>query len=86
MRAAIEAVAEKARWVEWRAVRAPTLLVSGQNGTMGPAELSRMLAMRPDVSHVVIPDAGHDAHLDRPAEWSSLLRGFLGVPDHITGP
>ncbi|MEU7908894.1 alpha/beta hydrolase [Actinoplanes sp. NPDC049118] len=77
MRAAIEAVAERARWTEWLQVTAPTLLARGSNGTTTAVEVSRMLELRPDVEHVVIPDAGHDAHLDRPDEWARLLQEFL---------
>jgi pimeloyl-ACP methyl ester carboxylesterase len=78
MRAAIAAVAEKARWNEWREVRAPTLLVHGQNGTIAAAEVRQMLAMRPDVTRVVIPDAGHDVHLAQHDAWVRVLEAFLG--------
>ncbi|GID97376.1 hypothetical protein Adi01nite_67880 [Amorphoplanes digitatis] len=81
MRAAIEGVAERARWEEWREVRAPTLLAYGGNGTTTAAEVIRMLELRPGVAHAVIPDAGHDVHLERPGEWARLLGGFLGSPD-----
>jgi pimeloyl-ACP methyl ester carboxylesterase len=74
----IEAVAERPRWEQWSRVRAPTLLLRGQNGTTTAAEVSRMVELRPDVEHVVIPDAGHDAHLERPEQWARVLRRFLG--------
>ena len=77
MRAAIAAVAERERWPEWQRVRAPTLLVQGQNGTTPAAETRRMLAARPDVTHVVVPDAGHDVHLEQPEVWARALRAFL---------
>ncbi|MET8151230.1 alpha/beta fold hydrolase [Actinoplanes sp. NPDC049668] len=77
MRAAIEPVAERARWTEWRDVRAPTLLAYGGNGTTPAAEVTRMRELRPGVAHAVIADAGHDAHLERPVEWARLLTGFL---------
>jgi len=77
MQAAIEAVAESPRWAQWAQVKAPTLLVRGRNGTTTVDEVSRMVEMRPEVEHAVIPDAGHDAHLERPDEWARLLNGFL---------
>jgi pimeloyl-ACP methyl ester carboxylesterase len=77
MRAAITAVTEKARWEEWQTVRAPTLLVSGQSGTTAAAEVRRMLRLRPDVQHIVIPDAGHDVHLEQHDVWVRVLATFL---------
>jgi pimeloyl-ACP methyl ester carboxylesterase len=77
MRDAIATVAEQERWPEWQRVTAPTLLVRGQNGTTATAEVERMLALRPDVRHTVIPDAGHDAHLEQHGAWIRVLRDFL---------
>jgi pimeloyl-ACP methyl ester carboxylesterase len=73
MQAAIEPVAARARWDEWRSVTAPTLLIRGANGTCPPAEDARMRELRPDTGYAVIPDAGHDAHLDQPEAWLELL-------------
>jgi pimeloyl-ACP methyl ester carboxylesterase len=77
MRATIAAVADSARWDEWRQIQVPTLLVQGQNGTMAATEVQRMLSSRTDVTHVVIPDAGHDVHLEQPDAWVRVLRTFL---------
>lgn len=77
MTAAIRGVADVARWDEWAAVRAPALLVRGSDGTGPPGEVERMLRLRPGTGHVVVPDAGHDVHLDQPAAWLAVLRGFL---------
>jgi pimeloyl-ACP methyl ester carboxylesterase len=77
MKGAIDAVAEKARWEEWEKVKAPTMLVCGQSGTLTAAEVRQMLALRPDVRHVVIPDAGHDAHLEQHEAWVHVLKAFL---------
>ncbi|WP_327038008.1 alpha/beta hydrolase [Micromonospora maris] len=80
MRAAIAAVADRARWDEWQQVKVPTLLVQGQNGTIPAAEVQQMLSLRSDVMHIVIPDAGHDAHLEQRDAWVRALRTFLGSP------
>jgi pimeloyl-ACP methyl ester carboxylesterase len=77
MQGAIAAVAEKARWEEWRSIEAPTLLVCGQSGTLTADEVRQMLAFRPHVPHVVIPDAGHDVHLEQHASWIQALKAFL---------
>lgn len=77
MQAVMEPVAQIARWAEWQQVRAPTLLVRGEHGSMDAAEVERMLATRPATSTAVVPDAAHDVHLDEPSECVRLLRGFL---------
>lgn len=77
MQAAITAVAQSARWQDWRLVKAPTLLLYGQNGTIDASEVQRMRELRPDVRHVVIPDAGHDVHLEQHDAWAHALTEFL---------
>ncbi|WP_344499566.1 alpha/beta hydrolase [Dactylosporangium maewongense] len=77
MTSAIRGVAGEARWDDWAAVTAPTLLVRGAAGTGPEGEVERMLALRPGVEHVVVPDAGHDVHLDQPDAWLTVLRSFL---------
>lgn len=77
MRAAIAGVAEQARWAEWQRVQAPTLLVYGQHGTTPAVEVQQMLAARPDVTQIVVPEAGHDVHLEQHEAWVSILRDFL---------
>lgn len=86
MRAAIAAVAAEAGWDEWQQVQAPTLLVCGQHSAIAAAEVRRMVSLRPDVEHVVVPDAGHDVHVEQRDAWIRVLRRFLdrdlsgGVP------
>jgi pimeloyl-ACP methyl ester carboxylesterase len=77
MEAAIRPVADTARWDAWQRVAAPTLLVRGEHGTVDDGEWGRMLALRPDVERVTVPDAGHDVHLDHPDAWVTILREFL---------
>ncbi|MEV0714058.1 alpha/beta hydrolase [Asanoa sp. NPDC050611] len=80
MTAAIGAVAARARWAEWGRIRAGTTLVRGSLGSVPDDQVARMLEMRPEVDHIVIPDAGHDVHLDRPAVWFATLAGVWGTP------
>jgi pimeloyl-ACP methyl ester carboxylesterase len=77
MEAAIAPVAAEARWAEWESVTAPTLLVLGSEGKIEESEVKRMLETRPEVEHTVVADAGHDAHLERPEQWTRILRAFL---------
>jgi pimeloyl-ACP methyl ester carboxylesterase len=79
MEAAIRGVADVARWDAWERVTAPTLLVRGEHGTVDDGEWRRMLSLRPDAEHAVVPDAGHDVHLDQPNAWTTILHAFLRV-------
>jgi pimeloyl-ACP methyl ester carboxylesterase len=85
MQAAIAAVAEVARWAEWQQVLARTLLVQAERSYLDAAEVDRMLALRPGTGHVVVPDAGHDVHLDQPQAWARLLRSYLDTDRLPTG-
>jgi pimeloyl-ACP methyl ester carboxylesterase len=76
MEAAIRAVADTARWPEWESLSGPALLIQGGSGTMAAAEVKRMLE-RPAVSHALVAGAGHDVHLDAPAETLALIRDFI---------
>ncbi len=77
MAAAIAPVLAEARWDEWASITADILLVRGESGIIPQAEVDRMLRLRPAARHVLVPDAGHDLHLDRPAAWHEILRRSL---------
>ncbi|MCX4881061.1 alpha/beta hydrolase [Streptomyces sp. NBC_00847] len=60
----------------------PTLLVQGENGTMRASEPADMLAGRPSPAHhTVVPDAGHDVHLDQPEHLYEAIAAFLRTPE-----
>jgi pimeloyl-ACP methyl ester carboxylesterase len=65
-------------WEEWERIECPTLIVRGGDGTMSAAEAEAMVERRPETRLVEIPGAGHDLHLDRPAEWARTVADFLG--------
>lgn len=65
-------------WSEWEQVACPALIVRGEHGTLSRAEMLDMIARNPRASAVEIAAAGHDVHLDSPAEWQSALKKFLG--------
>lgn len=79
MEAAIRPVAQTACWAQWQRIEAPTLLVRGAQSRVPDEEIDRMRELRPEVRVATIPDSGHDAHLDQPAAWASLLADFLGA-------
>lgn len=71
-------------WREWSGIRCPTLLVQGEHGTMRATEPADMLTRRPTATHhTVIPDAGHDVHLDQPERLYEATAAFLRSSGHL---
>ncbi|MGW8573506.1 alpha/beta fold hydrolase [Streptomyces niveus] len=65
-------------WTEWDQVRCPTLVVRGEKGFMPTSEAEKMRVRRPAGTRVeTVPGAGHDVHLDRPAQLHALMEEFL---------
>jgi len=85
MREAITPVTQRPYWPEWEQITAPTLLVSGQRGSIPATEIGRMLTTRTDASHAIVPDAGHDVHLEQHDAWVRVLRAFLHRPGPSSG-
>ncbi|MEV0778588.1 alpha/beta hydrolase [Streptomyces sp. NPDC050428] len=79
----VDCVAESAVrsfWREWDQVRCPTLVVRGEAGSMPASEADEMRVRRPAGTRVeAVPGAGHDVHLDRPAELRALIEEFLSA-------
>lgn len=72
---ALAAVSEREHLDEWSAVRAPTLLVRGEHGSIPERQVESMCALRPDTELAVVTGAGHDLHLEVPdALWPVLMR------------
>jgi pimeloyl-ACP methyl ester carboxylesterase len=64
-------------WEEWGSVRCPTLIVRGERG-LAPEVARAMVARAEDAVLESIPGAGHDVHLERPADWRRVVGRFLG--------
>jgi pimeloyl-ACP methyl ester carboxylesterase len=68
-------------WDAWARIACPTLVVRAAGGIV-PADVARaMVDDRPRARLVEIADAGHDVHLERPAEWRAALTAFLDALD-----
>jgi pimeloyl-ACP methyl ester carboxylesterase len=68
------------RWQEWQAVRAPTLVVYGEEGMFSEDGKRTFLLFSPGARRVDLPEASHDAHLDAFEPWIAALRTFLCSP------
>ncbi|HKB14510.1 MAG TPA: alpha/beta hydrolase [Planctomycetota bacterium] len=60
-----------------REIRAPTLILWGRNDRLLPLRHGERLAREIPGAEFVVLDAGHIAHLERPAETNRILLGFL---------
>ncbi len=59
-------------------VKAPTLLIWGENDTATPMDQARTIArLIPGAGLVSFPGAGHYSFLDQPAKFASVLTSFL---------
>ncbi len=74
---AVAAVHERAFLEEWSQVRAPTLVVRGEHGSLSEREVESMCALRPDTELVTVAGAGHDVHLEAPDAFLRVLTRFL---------
>lgn len=64
-------------WQEWERVSCPTLIVRGSKGTLTSSDAHRMAERLPTSRLAEIAEAGHDVHLDRPADWQRTVEEFL---------
>jgi 2-succinyl-6-hydroxy-2,4-cyclohexadiene-1-carboxylate synthase len=70
-------------WERLGDITVPTLVVAGALDTAYVARAERLVdSIGPNASMVVIPDAGHTCHLERPEAFTTVLRDWL---DHTGG-
>ncbi|MGH7151700.1 MAG: alpha/beta fold hydrolase, partial [Planctomycetota bacterium] len=62
-----------------REIRAPTLILWGRNDRLLPLRHGERLAREVPGAELVVLDAGHIAHLERPEETNRVLRRFIGA-------
>ena len=62
------------------AIKAPTLLIWGENDTDTPMRDARIMEKRiPDAGLVSFPGCGHYSFLDNPYQFAAVLRSFINV-------
>jgi pimeloyl-ACP methyl ester carboxylesterase len=62
----------------WRTIVAPVLVVRGERSTITSGAIVEAMARAlPKGRFVSVSGAGHDLHLERPAEWRAALTAFL---------
>jgi pimeloyl-ACP methyl ester carboxylesterase len=83
MVAALAEAAERSYWGEWRRVACPTLVVHAGGGDIPGDLVERMVAEAPHATSAVVPDSGHDLHLEQPDRWREVIEAFLR---HAGGP
>jgi 2-succinyl-6-hydroxy-2,4-cyclohexadiene-1-carboxylate synthase len=64
-------------WDRLGALQMPVLLVTGSADRKFEGIAEQMAARIPDARHVVIPDAGHTAHLENPDAFLTTVRVWL---------
>jgi len=64
-------------WDAWERIACPVLVARAARGGMTVEYAAEMVDRGRDVQVVEIADAGHDLHLDRPAEWRSTVSALV---------
>ncbi|MFF5827934.1 alpha/beta fold hydrolase [Streptomyces bacillaris] len=77
MVATVQENAERDYWDAWDEVRCPVLVVRAGKGMLKQREADRMAERHGTTRIAVVPEAGHDAHLDDPAAVYGEMAAFL---------
>jgi pimeloyl-ACP methyl ester carboxylesterase len=64
-------------WSEWERITCPALVVRAGKGMISAAEATEMAERLAQARLAEVPGAGHDLHLERPAEWRAVVSRFL---------
>lgn len=76
--ASVRAGHEKSLWEEWKRVKAPTLLIRGENSSdLTQQFYEKMLAENPLSKGKVILGSGHWVHFDQPNAFIQALQEFF---------
>ena len=73
----LRAAAEEPVWDAWSRAACPALVVRAGHGELTEADSREMSNRGRHTSVVEVTAAGHDVHLDCPAEWRRVLSQFL---------
>lgn len=80
-RVVVDVIADHSRrsnWDDWTRISCPTTVVLGEQGILPAEEVAEMRRLRPDARFVTVPNAGHDLHLEHPAEVAGELQRLCG--------
>lgn len=67
-------------WQQWRAVRAPVLLIEAGDSVAPPGQMGRMRELAGErARYVHVDGAGHLVHDDAPDRYRSAVESFLGA-------
>lgn len=67
-------------WQQWRAVRAPVLLIEAGDSVVPPGQMIRMAESAGGrASYVRVPGAGHLVHDDAPQRYREAVEAFLAA-------
>jgi 2-succinyl-6-hydroxy-2,4-cyclohexadiene-1-carboxylate synthase len=69
--------AQEPLWSRLGEIRVPTLLIAGALDEKYRALAREMAELMPDAGAVIIPDAGHATHLEKPGEFARAVGAFL---------
>jgi pimeloyl-ACP methyl ester carboxylesterase len=69
-------------WTQWRAVRAPALLIEAGNSVTPPGQMRKMNETGRRATYLRVPGTGHLVHDDAPREYREAVEGFLTTFAH----
>ncbi|MEB3021615.1 alpha/beta hydrolase [Mycolicibacter sp. MYC098] len=64
-------------WSQWRAVRAPALLIEAGNSVTPAGQMREMHRIGADSTYLFVPQAGHLVHDDAPQVYREAVESFL---------
>lgn len=64
-------------WAELASLHTRTLLVAGALDAQYTAYVERMVALMPSATSLIVPDTGHNVHLEEPVAYAQALRQFM---------
>jgi pimeloyl-ACP methyl ester carboxylesterase len=67
-------------WEQWRAVRAPSLLIEAGSSVTPPEQMRLMHEMGAATTYLAVPNAGHLVHDDAPQTYRKAVETFLALP------
>ncbi len=64
-------------WERLRLLQIPTLLITGEEDKKFTSINTEMVKLIPGAKHVVVENAGHNVHLEKPEVFVNLIKEFL---------